>query len=61
LTKVRDDNGKLVKTMGNLGKMVVIYSPLPKIRETLKRSGLSEFLKTVPNGDNVEESAPVQT
>jgi hypothetical protein len=61
LTKVRDDNGKLVKTMGNLGKMVVIYSPLPKIRETLKRSGLSEFLKTVPSEVNVEESAPLQT
>ena len=61
LTKVRDDNGKLVKTMGNLGKMVVIYSPLPKIRETLKRSGLTEFLKTVPNDANTVESAPVQT
>jgi len=61
LTKVRDDNGKLVKTMGNLGKMVVIYSPLPKIRETLKRSGLTEFLKTVSNDANTVESAPVQT
>jgi len=46
--------------MGNLGKMVVIYSPLPKIRETLKRSGLSEFLKTVPSEANEEESAPLQ-
>ena len=61
LTKVRDENGKLVKTMGNLGKMVVIYSPLPKIRETLKRSGLSEFLKTVSSAPSEEESAPVQT
>jgi hypothetical protein len=61
LTKVRDDNGKLVKTMGNLGKMVVIYSPLPKIRETLKRSGLSEFLKTIPSAATEEESAPLQT
>ena len=60
LTKVRNENGKLVKTMGNLGKMVVIYSPLPKIRETLKRSGLSEFLKTVPSEASEEESAPLQ-
>ena len=29
--KVKDDNGKLVKKRGILGKMVVIYQPLPKM------------------------------
>ena len=40
--------GKLIKEVGNLGKMVVIYRPLPKIRETLKRSGLFAFIKQTP-------------
>lgn len=45
LTKVKDSDGRLVKKTGNLGKLVVIYQPLPKIRQTLQRSGLSQFIK----------------
>ena len=45
LTKVKDEQGKLVKKTGNLGKLVVIYQPLPKIRQTLQRSGLTQFIK----------------
>ena len=28
-----------------MGKAVVIYEPLAKIRQTLQRSGLTEFIK----------------
>lgn len=38
--KMRDDNGKLIKKRGVLGKLVVIYQPLPKMRETLIKQGL---------------------
>lgn len=38
--KMRDDNGKLLKKRGVLGKLVVIYQPLPKMRDTLVRQGL---------------------
>lgn len=38
--KMRDDNGKLLKKRGVLGKLVVIYQPLPKMRDTLIRQGL---------------------
>lgn len=38
--KLKDDNGKLMKKRGNLGKLVVIYKPLPKILETLSKQGL---------------------
>ena len=38
--KLRDENGKLVKKRGVLGKLVVIYQPLPKMRDTLIRQGL---------------------
>ncbi len=40
--KLRDENGKLVKKRGNLGKLVVIYKPLPKLLEALSRQGLLE-------------------
>jgi hypothetical protein len=40
--KLRDEKGKLVKKRGNLGKLVVIYSPLPKLLESLSRQGLLE-------------------
>ena len=33
--KVRDKDGKLVKKRGNLGKLVVLYKPLPKLLESL--------------------------
>ena len=38
--KVRDEKGKLVKKRGNLGKLVVLYKPLPKLCESLVRQGL---------------------
>lgn len=45
LAKVKDESGKLVKKIGNMGKAVVIYEPLAKIRQTLQRSRLTEFIK----------------
>ena len=39
LTKLRDKNGKLIKKIGNMQKAVVLYRPLPKLLETLKKSG----------------------
>jgi hypothetical protein len=45
LTKLRDKNGKLIKKIGNMQKAVVLYQPLPKLLETLKRSGLSHLVK----------------
>ena len=38
--KLRDESGKLIKKRGVLGKLVVIYQPLFKMRETLIRQGL---------------------
>jgi hypothetical protein len=40
--KVRDDSGKLIKKRGILGKMVVLYQPMPKLLESLERQGLIE-------------------
>jgi len=40
--KVRDEREKLVKKRGNLGKLVVLYKPLPKLLESLTRQGLLE-------------------
>ena len=37
---VRDKDGKLVKTRGILGKMVVLYQPMPNLLESLTRHGL---------------------
>lgn len=45
LTKLRDENGKLIKKIGNMQKAVVLYKPLPKLLETLKRSGLGHLVK----------------
>ena len=45
LTKLRDEGGKLIKKIGNMQKAVVLYKPLPKLLETLKRSGLSNLIK----------------
>ena len=47
LTKLRDENGKLIKKIGNMQKAVVLYQPLPKLLETLKRSGLGHLVKSV--------------
>ena len=38
--KVRDKDGKLVKKRGILGKMVVLYQPMPKLLESLTKQGL---------------------
>ena len=38
--KVRDKDGKLVKKRCILGKMVVLYQPMPKLLESLTRQGL---------------------
>ena len=38
--KVRDKDGKLVKKRGILGKMVVLYQPMPKLLEALTSQGL---------------------
>ena len=35
--KMRDENGKLIKKRGVLGKMVVIYEPLPKMFSVLQK------------------------
>lgn len=40
--KVRDENGKLVKKRGVLGKLVVLYQPTEKLLESLHRQGLIE-------------------
>ncbi len=48
LTKLRDENGKLIKKIGNMQKAVVLYKPLPKLLETLKRSGLGHLIKKQP-------------
>ncbi len=40
--KIKDGDGKLVKRPGIMGKMVVIYQPLPKILTVLRRQGLIE-------------------
>ena len=41
--KLRDENGKLIKKRGVLGKLVVIYKPLPKLMEALTKQGLLEL------------------
>jgi hypothetical protein len=38
--KLKDENGKLIKKRGVLGKMVVIYQPLDKMLVVLKKQGL---------------------
>ena len=38
--KMRDEDGKLIKRRGALGKMVVIYEPLPKMLVTLQKQKL---------------------
>jgi hypothetical protein len=40
--KLKDAKGRLVKKRGNLGKLVVIYKPLPKLLESLSRQNLLE-------------------
>jgi len=47
--KVRDENGKLVKKRGVLGKLVVLYQPTDKLLESLLRQGLIEKCNDVNN------------
>ena len=54
LTKLRDENGKLIKKIGNMQKAVVLYKPLPKLLETLKRSGLGHMIKKSQEPEAVE-------
>jgi len=54
LTKLRDENGKLIKKIGNMQKAVVLYKPLPKLLETLKKSGLGHLVKSVPRNTAVK-------
>jgi len=56
LTKLRDENGKLIKKIGNMQKAVVLYKPLPKLLETLKRSGLGHLIKS-----QIKETEPEKT
>ena len=59
LTKLRDENGKLIKKIGNMQKAVVLYRPLPKLLETLRKSGLGKFVKIdkkLKDSKNVEEA-----
>ena len=54
LTILRDENGKLIKKIGNMQKAVVLYKPLPKLLETLKKSGLGHLVKSVPRDTAVK-------
>ena len=51
--------GKLIKKIGNMQKAVVLYRPLPKLLETLRKSGLAKFVKIdkkLKDSKNVEEA-----
>ena len=56
LTKLRDENGKLIKKIGNMQKAVVLYKPLTKLLETLKKSGLGHLVKSVPKNQTVQST-----
>ena len=57
LTKLRDENGKLIKKIGNMQKAVVLYRPLPKLLETLRKSGLAKFVKI----DKIDKDRPMDS
>jgi hypothetical protein len=48
LEKVRDEHGRLVKKLGNVGKLVVLYRPLPPLYKSLTKAGFAQFIKVVP-------------
>ena len=56
LTKLRDEEGKLIKKIGNMQKAVVLYQPLPKLLETLKKSSLDHLIKSIPKVQNEKEA-----
>ena len=55
LEKVRDDKGKLVKKLGNMGKLVVLYRPLPALYESLKKAGLAQFIRLKPQTEKQDD------
>lgn len=52
LEKVRDEKGRLVKKLGNMGKFVVLYRPLPLLYKILTKSGLGQFIKVQPKEED---------
>jgi len=60
LTKLKDEKGKLLKKLGNMGKMVVIYEPLPKICKTLQQTGLGQFIRNEQQASKVSERTSFQ-
>ena len=52
LTKLRDEEGKLIKKIGNMQKAVVLYKPIPKLLETLKKSKLDDLIKSIPKAQS---------
>jgi hypothetical protein len=61
LAKLKDENGKLIKKLGNMGKMVVIYEPLPKICKTLQQTGLGQFIKDERQAAKVNQRSPLNS
>ena len=56
LTKLSDEEGRLIKKIGNMQKAVVLYQHLPKLLETLKKSGLDHLIKSIPKVQNEKEA-----
>jgi hypothetical protein len=61
LTKLKDERGKLIKKLGNMGKMVVIYQPLPKICRTLQQTGLGQFIKDEQQAAKVNQRSTLHS
>ena len=59
LTKLKDEKGKLIKKLGNMGKMVVIYQPLAKICKTLHQTGLGQFIKDERQAQKTHQRSPL--
>lgn len=45
--KLKDENGKLIKQKSINGKLVVVYKPLPRMLECLKKQGLDLFASII--------------
>jgi len=60
LTKLKDEKNKLIKKLGNMGKMVVIYQPLPKLCKTLHQTGLGQFIKDEQQAAKVNQRNALQ-
>ena len=59
LTKLRDKEGKLIKKIGNMQKAVVLYQPLPKLLETLKKSKLDDLIKSIPKDQSEKKNLKI--